>query len=196
VTVEAPSIEAAKAGRDLTYGYPVYVKPGLYQVRVGVRDELSGRSGTAHSWIEVPDLASGKLMLSSLMLGVRATPAVKNASETVAKAADAVDLSINHHFSSNGYLRFLVMVYNAAHAPADSKTDAAIQVQVIRDDQPVITTPLSKIHAENLPALATIPYAAELSLNGFPAGRYLLRVTVVDRVTKQSASQQTRFEIE
>jgi hypothetical protein len=43
--------------------------------------------------------------------------------------------------------------------------------------------------------LTKIPYAAEVSLNGLPAGRYLLQVTVVDRISKKSASQQSRFEI-
>jgi hypothetical protein len=35
-----------------------------------------------------------------------------------------------------------------------------------------------------------------MSLAGLPAGRYLVQVTVVDRVAKRSASQQTHFEIE
>jgi hypothetical protein len=88
------------------------------------------------------------------------------------------------------------MVYNAARTPTDGKPDLAVQVQIVRDRQPVITTPLRKISVDEIPDLGSIPYAAELSLNGIPAGRYLLNVTIVDRVAKQSASQQTRFEIE
>ena len=196
ITIEATSVEAAKEAKDLTYAYPIYVKPGLYQVRVGVRDESNGRSGTAHSWIGVPNIASGQLALSSLLIGLRLPPSISNASANAANISDSVDLSIAHHFAPNGYLRFLVAVYNAARAPADSKPDVAIQIQVVRDGQPVITTALRKILTEGVADLATIPYAAELSLNGLPAGRYFLHVTVVDRVTKQSASQQTRFEIE
>jgi VWFA-related protein len=196
ITIEATSVEAAKQAQDLTYVYPIYVKPGLYQVRVGVRDEHNGLSGTAHSWIEVPNIASGQLVLSSVLLGLRKPPAISNASSNAENISDSVDLSINHHFSPNGYLRFLVVVYNAARAPADSKPDVAIQIQIVRDGQPVITTALRRIVTEGLSDLATIPYAAELSLNGLPAGRYVLHVTVVDRVTKQSASQQTRFGIE
>jgi hypothetical protein len=88
------------------------------------------------------------------------------------------------------------MVYNAALAPADSKPDLAIQVQVVRDDQPVVTTALKRVSVEELSDKTRIPYAAEISLSGLPAGRYLLQVTAVDRVAKKSASQQTRFEIE
>jgi len=105
-------------------------------------------------------------------------------------------LSINHTFSANGYLRFLVFVYNAALAPADAKPDIAIQVQMIRDGQPVVTTALRKVTTEEVSDLTRIPYAAEIPLTGLPAGRYLLQVTVVDRVAKKSVAQQAHFEIE
>jgi len=194
LTIQAPSMEAIKNGQDVTYGYPVYVKPGLYQVRVGVRDETSGRSGTAHGWIEIPDLSPGQLALSSLMLGAR-TPAAETTNASAITDTLPVALSVNHSFTHDGYLRFLVLVYNAALAPADSKPDVAVQVQIVRDEQPVTTTALKKISVEGVKDLTRIPYAAEVSLSGLPAGRYLLQVTVVDRISKKSASQQTRFEI-
>jgi VWFA-related protein len=196
ITIDAASLDAIKDGGDLTYSYPVYVGPGLYQVRVGVRDEKTGRSGTAYGWIEIPDLPSGQLALSSLLLGLRTPPRIKNASANTESLPDPVDLSIARNFSANGYLRFVVMVYNAAIAPADSKPDLAIQVQLVRDNQPVVTTALKKVPVENLADATQIPYAAEIPLNGLPAGRYILLVTIVDRVAKKSASQQTRFEIE
>ncbi|MEP6819658.1 MAG: VWA domain-containing protein [bacterium] len=196
ITITAPSVEDARNGTDLKYGYPIYVKPGLYQVRVGIRDETSGRSGTAHAWIEIPNLSSGQLALSSLMLGARAASTTTNASAITDDLSSPVPLNINHNFSPNGYLRFLVIAYNAALAPSDSKPDLAVQVQIVRDGQPVTTTALRKISVEGLPDLARIPYAAEISLSGLPSGRYLLQVTVVDRVAKKSASQQNRFVID
>jgi VWFA-related protein len=41
------------------------LKPGAYQVRVGVREEGSDRMGTAADWIEVPDLTRSKFTFSS-----------------------------------------------------------------------------------------------------------------------------------
>jgi hypothetical protein len=195
ITIDAPSVEVARSGPDLTYGYPVYIGPGLYQVRVGVRDERTGRSGTAHGWIQIPNLSSGQLALSSVLMGLRPQPEISNAS-TAANNPPPVDLSVAHNFSANGYLRFLVIVYNAAIASTDSKPDVAIQVQVVRDEQPVVTTALKKVSVEDSADPTRIPYAAELSLSGLPAGRYVLHVTVVDRVAKKSASQQTRFDID
>jgi len=194
ITIDAPSVEAARGARDLTYGYPVYLGPGLYHVRVGVRDEKTGRTGTAHGWIEIPN--PGQLALSSLLLGARTQPTISDASAISQDGPAPVELSISRSFSVNQYLRFLVFVYNAALAPADSKPDLAVQVQVVRDGQPVVTTALKKVSIEDIPDLNRIPYAAEISLGGLPAGQYILQVTVVDRVAKRSASQQTRFEIQ
>jgi VWFA-related protein len=193
ITIQAPSAEAAADGRDLTYGYPVYLKPGLYQVRVGVRDEKTGRKGTAQGWIEIPP--TGQLALSSLLIGSRTAQATSNASATNTNPAP-VELSVSHHFSPSGYLRFMVFVYNAALAPADAKPDVAIQVQMVRDGQPVVTTALRKVTTEGATDLTRIPYAAEVSLSGLPAGQYVLQVSIVDRVSKKSASQQMRFEVD
>ena len=44
------------------------LKPGLYQIRVGVRDRETELTGTAASWIEVPKLPRKKLAMSSIIL--------------------------------------------------------------------------------------------------------------------------------
>ena len=54
---------------SLAFAFPVFLGPGLYQVRVAARDEKSGRTGSAHGWMEIPDLSKGKLTLSSVIIG-------------------------------------------------------------------------------------------------------------------------------
>jgi VWFA-related protein len=39
------------------YGFRAWLPPGLYQVRVGVRDVSSGRLGSAMEWVEIPKIA-------------------------------------------------------------------------------------------------------------------------------------------
>ena len=55
-----------------TKGYRFYrrltLKPGVYQVRVGVREEGTNRMGTATAWVDIPELAQNKLEMSSLIL--------------------------------------------------------------------------------------------------------------------------------
>jgi VWFA-related protein len=195
LTVDGGSL-AANNAQDPGYGYAVYLGPGLYQIRVVARDEKTGRSGSAHSWIEIPDLASGQLAMSSLIIGVRAPSASSATTSTTPSLDAATELRIARRFSPTDFLRFMLFVYNGARATVDSKPDVALQVQVIRDDQPVITSPLRKVSVEGVEDLSRLPFAAEIPLNGLPAGRYVLQITAVDRVSKQSTSQQTRFEID
>jgi hypothetical protein len=69
-------------------------------------------------------------------------------------------------------------------------------VQLFRDDQPIVTTPLRKLSTEGFTDLTRIPYAAEIDLDRLPIGRYVLQINAIDRVAKQSAKQQINFMIE
>ena len=201
VATSSLGASASPGDRDITFTYPAKLAPGLYQVRVAARDDKSGRIGSAHAWFEVPDLAKKKLTMSSLLLGERRqqTQTLTNVSNpgTVANpgGVNPIAMSASHRFKRDSTLRFLVFAYNAVLSPSDQKPDLAIQVQVVRDDQPVITTALRKIATDQNTDLARLPYAAEIPLDELQAGRYLLNVTVIDRVSKQSTTRQTHFDI-
>jgi VWFA-related protein len=177
---------------DVTYTYPASFPPGLYQARVAVRDKNSGKTGSARAWVEIPDLSNRQLALSSLLLGERTQRSI-NVSNNV-EDNTPVNISAAHRFRRESNLRFLVFVYNATSTP-DTKPDPAIQIQVVRDDQPVITTGLRRISTDGIIDLHRIPYAAEIPLADLAPGRYFLLVTVIDRVSKSSASRRTRFDI-
>jgi len=181
--------------KNFRYTFPIYLAPGLYQARFGVRDVASGRAGSANEWIEIPKLTPGEVSLSSLHIGERSATPITAASINDSNQHEDVSLSVDHRFESSSHLRFVVFVYNAAQA-ADSKPDVALQILITRDNQPVITTPLKKVTSEGFPDLSRIPYAAEISLAGLTSGRYVLKVNVVDRVSKRSASQETKIEID
>jgi len=194
IVTTAPSAEAAQTYHtDITYTYPAILPPGLYQVRAAARDEKSGSAGSAHAWIEIPDLAKKQLSMSTILLGERTQAKVTNVSD--AGAFNPVALSASHRFRRESTLRFLIFAYNTTPAPADQKPDIAVQVQVIRDDQPVLTTALRKITTEGVADLARIPYAAEIPLSDLQPGRYLLQVSLIDRVAKQSTMRQTHFDV-
>ncbi|OLE54076.1 MAG: hypothetical protein AUG51_09535 [Acidobacteria bacterium 13_1_20CM_3_53_8] len=167
------------------------VAPGLYQVRVAAREEQSGRTGSAVEWIEVPNLSQGKLALSALFVGEPATNSIGNDGENI----EATRLVPNRRFSRDSRLRFVTYIYNSAHA-AHAEPDLALQVQVFRDDQPVITAPLHKVTLNSDTDLARIPYAAEVPLANLPVGRYVLQVSVIDRIARASATQRINFVIE
>ncbi len=173
---------------SLTFQAPV--KPGLYQVRAAARDQKNGRTGSDSQWIEIPDLSNGSFSLSSLLLGNRPAPDGKG------DAAQTPQLIIepDRRFARDSRVRFLVYAYNAALNAG--QPDVAVQVQVFRDDQPVVTAPLSRVTTEGLAEFSRIPYIAEFPLTNLPAGRYTLQLTAIDRVAKASAAQRIKFAID
>jgi VWFA-related protein len=232
LTIKSKSGDAKSQPPDsVLYNHFCVIKPGLYQVRVAAVDTKQGRAGSAVRWIEIPDLGSKALTLSSLIVGERKAesegqPFKPDETETgkTASALRQVSLNVDHHFASSSHLRFLTFVYNAIGSsasaaatpvPASQGTDApgnsvpasstigpgnspdlAVQVQLFRDNEPVITMPLHKIQVEGTSDLRRLPYAAELTLDGLQPGRYVLLVTVIDRVAKASASQKFGFQVD
>lgn len=194
VTISTKNVEAIQGNESVMYNFPVYLKPGLYQTRVAARDERTGRTGTAHEWIEVPDTNTGQLALSSILIGARSQFPIGSGPANSPSDAET-ELRPGNRFSQNDSLRFVVVIYNATSAPGGTP-DVAVQVQVVRDDQPVVTAPSKKVSLEGADDLKRIPYAAELPLAGLPAGRYLIQVSIVDRISKNSATRQARFNIE
>ena len=196
LTVHAPTRETdSSATPDIVYNYPLTLPPGLYQVRIAVRDEKSGNIGSTRQWIEIPDLSTHKIVLSSLIVSERmmGSPAKSGGPPNDSQnTQDRVVVRVDHRFKRNSFLRFLLFIYTQSNVPPD----IAVQIQVVRSDQPVITTSLRSVSTEGIPDAKKLPYAADLSLKQLPAGRYLLKVTAMDRNSKSVASESTRFEIE
>ncbi|HYG10148.1 MAG TPA: hypothetical protein VD835_09390, partial [Pyrinomonadaceae bacterium] len=191
VTVTARPGTTAAQTHPLVVNLRAFVKPGLYQVRAASRDPKNGRTGSDVQWIEVPSMARGQFALSSIFIGGR--PATANDATTAAEGG--MLLTPDRRFTRDAKMRFLVHVYNPMLGGA-GQPDAAIQLLILRDDQPVVTTPLKKISTEGVTDFSALPYAAELSLADLPAGRYTLQLTSIDRLAKASATQRVKFTIE
>jgi VWFA-related protein len=192
IVVTRDSTDPVESREAVSYTHQIFLDPGLYQVRVAARDEASHRNGAARAWIEIPDLTSGHLALSSVLIG---TPRADGTDTSANDATVTANIAINRQFRRGSSLRFFVFTYNAARA-TDGKSDLASRVLILRENQPVVTTEFKKLATQDSALGPGLPYAADLSLADLPLGRYSLRVEVIDRLSKTRASQQTSFEIE
>lgn len=182
--------------RRLVVSTHLPIPPGIYQVRIAAREPRTGRTGSAAQWIEIPDIAKDKLAMSSIFLGEYMKDERAPAKDAgTADAALPVVITVDRRLARTSRLRFFTYVYNAARAPG-GQPDIALQVQVFRDDQPVITTPLRKLSTEGVTDLASLPYAAELPLAGLASGSYALQITTIDRVSRTTATQRAKFMVE
>jgi hypothetical protein len=178
----------------VVYSYKAPLSPGIYQVRVAARDEKSGRVGSAMQWIEIPDLASRRLTLSSLLVGEQSGS--PEAGQPAESGTPEVQFSIERRFRRSSRLSFFLFVYNAARRNVGGAPDLTAQVQVFRDGQAIITTPQRPLTLDARTDFARIPYAGSFPLTTLTAGRYVLQITVTDRAANTVASEHVSFAIE
>jgi VWFA-related protein len=182
-----PLTSQASDQSSLIYNHRAPLQPGIYQVRVAVRDSHTGRVGSAMEWIVIPDIGTRQLTLSSLLLGGR----VVQTKET----EDQVQFSVDHRFTRTDNLNFWVFVYNALQSAGAQAPNLAAQIQVIREGQPV-TTNKYPLKFKELPDPARIPFGGGVTLNNLSPGYYELRITVEDLTANTTASQSIGFEVQ
>jgi hypothetical protein len=171
---------------NVIWNQQLKVQPGLYQVRVAVRDRQTGRSGSAMQWIEVPGIDQNRFSMSSLFLGERGGRA--------ASGPQPIRVDVDHRFPRASILRFQTYVYNASRM--GGAPDVWIQAQVLRGRQQVAALAPNKIPPEVSKDPARLPYWTEISLEQLPAGRYTLQVSAIDRAANTNASQSISFSVE
>lgn len=175
------------------YNYDATLAPGSYQIRLGVRDTKSGRMGSATQSVEIPDISTGRLALSSLMLNEH----TEADDEEEASEKIGVRKGVAQRFARDSRLRFLTYVYNAAPVAAnDNEPDLNVEVKILRGNQPILSPALREVAIERGTDAKNFPYVAEIPLEGLQAGEYALHVTVTDLTTKASATQQITFVVD
>ncbi|MGI8555604.1 MAG: VWA domain-containing protein, partial [Pyrinomonadaceae bacterium] len=195
--IDAPVSKSNDSVRpNVYYNYQLKLKPGLYQVRVASRDAKSGHVGNANEWIEIPDLSTHRLTLSSILLGEKKKDnRLKNTAAKIDSETAGVEVKVDRRFVRSSQLRYLIFIYNAATEKTGADLpDVTLQTEILRGGEVVLTSPPHKISVEGQDA-ARLPYAAEIPLNTFSAGRYVLRITVNDRTAKTKTEQTVNFEV-
>lgn len=189
LTVNELPTQLSSQNTGVVYNYKTKLAPGLYQIRAAVRDEKSGRVGSGSQWIEIPDLTSRRLALSSVLL--RATKKGETSAPT-----EEPQFSVDHRFLRSSQLNFLMFIYNANSATTGvSEPDVTAQVEVFRNGAPVISTGARKLSTKGMTDLARIPYGGQFPLENLPDGNYELQITITDRLAKTTAFQRLPFQI-
>jgi hypothetical protein len=185
------SINPLKSGEQdagVIYNHHTPLVPGIYQVRVAVREEQSGRVGSAMQFVVIPDLATRELTTSSVLLGGQVLEDAKNK-----EASPQIQLSVDHRFSRLARLGYWMFIYNAKR-DATGAPNLIAQTQVLRDGQVLLASPQRKLN-QGGPDPDRIPFGEEMALKTLTPGRYDLRVTVTDSIAGTSVTQTVDFVI-
>lgn len=178
--------EQMEQGKQNGYRYDkrMELKPGLYQIRVGVRDTEGQLSGTSFCWVEVPDLSKGRIAMSSIFLG-------KEQSKDSEQKSGPRIIAGRASFKSGEMAFYRFVAYNIA-----TPEGAVMKVEILRGEESVYQTdwqPLaSRLIRQDQKGMEA---GGQLALVLDP-GIYELRVTVKDAKSKKTAQQTVSFEVE
>lgn len=184
-----------RAMRDgIAYSFDTPVKlPGAFQFRVAVRDAGSGRIGTAGQFIQVPDLKSGRLALSGIVVrdGDRAASLNVNSQDDEVITGPAVRRFHQGSTAAYGYL-----IYNANAAGRAAKLTS--QTRIFRDGRMIVSNNPTVINMQDQTDPQRIKAFHHLELGKEMApGNYVLQIIVTDLSDKKPrvASRWIDFEV-
>jgi hypothetical protein len=149
----------------LSYTASTKLPPGPYQLRIAVRENSTGKLGTLSRYIEVPDLNSGRLAMSSVFLYAadpdsKSQPAPMLASRELTRKQD---------------LRYAAVVYNAKLDKG--KPQLRSQLIISQGDKVLYKEPEQPIEAPNPSQIVKL---GQLALAKVKPGRYTMTLVITD----------------
>jgi VWFA-related protein len=178
----------------LRYTARLALKPGIYQARVGVRENGTERIGTAAALVEIPDLKKNKPTMSGLFIS-----AAEEASNQPAKNDSAWQLhnpTIKRGipiFKKGGNLVCSFVVYNTSQGETDK--EANMQVAIVRDTQVIYQGKWAPLKSNLLQQGKKGMLVGVQIKVAIDPGIYELQITVQDPKSKKPIQQSTLFEV-
>jgi len=189
------TVTAANFGQvqhdGFVYVLDMPIAKGAYQVRAAVRDEGSGRTGSASQFVEVPDVSKGRLALSGIILtqagGDETTVTdVNGASAGETRMSPAV-----RRFAQGSALSYSCFAYNPRVDPKTRTAALDLALEIFREGTVVETLAPRRIEGVTTDAVSVQAVAGTFHLppDAGP-GSYTLNVTVRDSLRKKAVARQ------
>jgi VWFA-related protein len=189
--------DAAKRGMVFALHVPV-AKPGPYLVRAALRDPATEGSGAAEQFIEAPDLASGHLAMSGILVQQAGLPQNADVSQGPAPRVDVTGGAARRVFQRGDALAYIYEILNASGG-SGQHPELEVQTRLFRDGVQVLTDKIAMNVPGELKDLQHLTASWHLAIGRDMApGEYLLQVIVTDKLAKGKfnvAAQSVDFEI-
>lgn len=164
----------------IPYGTNTSLPPGVYQIRLAVRDKSTSAIGTISRYIEVPDLSKGRFSASSLFLG--AVTAGDN-------RPGMPEMLPNLAFSRKQDLRYGLLVYNPK--VKDGAAVVTADVTISRDGKPLYH--VADQHLKPVGGKGTeLIDIGQVGLSHVGKGRYRLTVIATDTLADKKTQSKVR----
>ncbi|HEX6162827.1 MAG TPA: VWA domain-containing protein [Vicinamibacterales bacterium] len=169
--------QAMMAGGGVRMLSRIEVPPGRYQLRVGVHESSGGNIGSVPLDLEVPDFSKAALAMSGLAVTSSRAPRLVTAKPDPA-LKDVLPLPpvASRAFTAVETLNVFAEIYDRT-SPTPHDLDIVVTVRPKDGDAHVYQlTERRRVDAGG--GVRTAPYKADIPLNQFKAGDYVLKVEV------------------
>jgi hypothetical protein len=183
-------------------------KPGPYYVRVAVKDQVSGKVGSAYQFVDIPDLKKGRLTLSNIFVVNDANDAAWiQSGATKENSPNYFNPVLSRDESRSPALRsylpgdhfeYMSVIYNAKHEK-EAAPELESQFVLFKDGTELTKSELQPLDMDSAENPTRIPVRRRLLLgNSLQGGDYVLQLLVKDNQRNKKsglASQSLSFEI-
>jgi VWFA-related protein len=179
--------------KNVQYGTTVNLPPGKFHLKFVVRENQTGRMGSFETDLDVPDLKSQPLKMSSVVLASQLQPAKKGAAPSpLIHDGEEIIPNVTHVFSAEHDLRLYYEIYDPGRAsapdgsgtePANSRIHLVTNVAFFRGKTKVYESSLVELTELNARNRKAGFFQLDLPLNSFPPGFYTGQVNAIDDAT-------------
>ena len=179
--------------KNVQYDTGLMLPSGKYHLKVVVRENEDGRTGSFETDFTIPDLKSVPLKMSSVLMASQLQPAPKKDSNNpLVHNGEVVVPSVTRVFSANQHLYLYYEVYDpgketaAAQADASKDKGAKPSVRVMSNvaffqgDTKAYETPIVGVHELTVPGRKAAVFQLDVPLSQLKPGFYTCQINVID----------------
>jgi VWFA-related protein len=190
--------------KNIQYNTGFALAPGTYHLKLVVRENQTGATGSFETDLNVPDLKKSPLKLSSVVLSSQRVPNTQKGAGQNPLVRDGVEFVANvpHVFRQDQHLYVMYEVYDPAKVKAAAAADAATaqaagasglkarpstggvrvltSIEFLSGGSKVYETPTVEGTAVNVPERGAVGFQFDVPLNGLKPGTYVCQVNVID----------------
>jgi VWFA-related protein len=160
-------------------------QPGVYQMKLVLRDTATGKMGSSTQVVEVPNIRNGRLALSGILLAAdkKKSEAAVDRAEGVIEESDASKTAAVRVFESGETIAWAYQILNAKSGK-DGKPQLMAQIRMFREGKPVYEGTSNAMNSMAQEGSKRMIAADQIYLKQLPPGYYVLQIVVMDMLAK------------
>ena len=162
------------------------LRPGRYQLRIGVQSELMKKAGSVYQEIEIPDFRKVPLSMSGVVIG--ASPSLPSSPKDYLASLVPVPPTTQRSFSTTDRVTAFLRVYQGGRKPA---LPTAVTTTIVNAEDREMYRATESVPVEAFGSGRARDLTLELPLERLAPGPYLLRVEA--SAEKHQAARAVRF---